>query len=181
MYQYHLGQFDDTDLNDLAAACHQGLPDDNIITECPFCPADQDPDIEPGEMMVGHLLSLAQISLTGHMDGDDGQSECSESKLDYRLPKTGSLESLPGRLYSEFPDEIEDEEDNIQEYNSHLSPGEVIPNTDEEECSVQWQNVRKPPEDPSLDPTLRSFIARFEMQAKEIGIKVPTYVIKSQI
>ena len=182
MYQHHSDQFDDTDLEDLVAACHQPLPDDTMVTECPFCSTDQDPDIEPGEMMnhvAGHLLSLAQISLTGHIDEDGGQSECSKSKLDYRLSQPASLGSLPGHLYSEFPDQIEDEEDNIQECNSYLSPGEVLLDTDEEECYSVWQDVRKPPEDPLLDPTLRSFIARFEIQANQIGIKASTYVITS--
>ena len=182
MCQYHSDQFDPTDLEDLVTACHQRLPDDNMIKECPFCPADQDPDVEPGGMInhiAGHLLSLAQISLTGHIDGDGGQSECSESKLSYRLSQPASLGSLRGRLYSEFPTEIEDEEDNIEEYN--LSPGKVIPDTDEEECYSVWQNVRKPPEDPLLDPTLRSFTARFEEQADEIGTKAPTYVVTSQL
>jgi hypothetical protein len=183
MYQHHSDQFDDTDLDDLAAACHQRLPDDNMIIECPFCPAEQALDVEPEEMMnhiAGHLLSLAQISLTGHIDGDGGQSEWSESQrtLDYRSSQPKSLRSLPERLYSEFSDKIEGEEDDIKEYNSRLSPGEAIPDADEEQCYAVWQSIRKPPEDPFLDPTLRSFITQFDIQANE---EAPTYVITSQI
>jgi hypothetical protein len=179
MYQHHSDQFDLTDLDDIADACCQRLLGEDMITECPFCPADQNLDAEPEEMMnhvAVHLLSLAQISLTGHVDGDGGQSEGPESKriLDNLLSRPASLGSLPERLYSEFPDKIEEEEeeDDIKEYN--LSLREAIPDADEEQCYAVWQNVRKPPEDPLLDLTPRSFIARFEIQANEIGIKVPS-------
>lgn len=75
MHQYHRGQFQDGDLDDLAATCHHRLPVNTLITECPFCPEGSSWELGAGEMInhfATHLLALAQISIAGHIDGDGG-------------------------------------------------------------------------------------------------------------
>ncbi|GKZ59151.1 hypothetical protein AnigIFM49718_005012 [Aspergillus niger] len=162
LHQYHEDQFDDDDdIDDIAAACYQKLPDDIIIRECPFCPTVQKLELKPKDMInhvANHLISLAQISLAGHIDDGRSQSAWSGSSRDSSsLP--ASIGSLPERLHSEFRDDDE------TEYLASVS-GEVIPDADEELIYALWQKVQKPQDDPSLDLTLRHFIAQSGMQAK---------------
>ncbi|GLB14826.1 hypothetical protein AtubIFM61612_004628 [Aspergillus tubingensis] len=163
LHQYHEGQFDDDDIDDIAAACYQKSPDDIIIRECPFCPTVQKLELKPKDMIdhvANHLISLAQISLAGHVDGGRSQSAWSGSRRDSNSLPT-SLGSLPERLHSEFTDDDENE------YLTSIS-GEVIPDAAEELIYEVWQNVQKPQYDPSPDLTIRHFIAQSELKAKGI-------------
>lgn len=176
LHQHHKGQFDDDDIDDIAAACYQKSPDDIIIRECPFCPTVQKLELKPKDMIdhvANHLISLAQISLAGHVDGGRSQSAWSGSRRDSNsLPS--SLGSLPERLHSEFTDDDENE------YLTSIS-GEVIPDAAEELIYAVWQNVQKPQYDPSLDLTIRHFIAQSELKAKGITKLTVGYVLNPEL
>lgn len=172
LHQFHEDQFEDDDIDDIAAACYQQLPEDIIIKECPFCPKVQNVELGPSDMInhiAYHLIALAQISLAGHIDGDQSQSAWSESK---RNPSSrpASAGSVQERLHSEFRDSDD------HEGPTFLSD-EVIPDADVELVDALWQKVQKPQEDPSRDLTLHHFITKFEIQAKEITKDVAGYVI----
>jgi hypothetical protein len=176
LHQFHEVQFEDDDIDDIAAACYQQLPEDILIGECPFCPTAQNGELEPGDMInhiASHLISLAQISLVGHMDGTRSQSAWSRSKEDPNL-YPASVGSLPERLHLEFTNHDED--------GSPASvPDEVIPDTNAELVQALWQEVHKPHGDPAQDLTLRLFMAQFGMQAKKFTQAVVAYVIKPRL
>ncbi|KAF9890253.1 hypothetical protein FE257_006165 [Aspergillus nanangensis] len=133
MCEHHSGQFEDDDLDDLALSCHQQLPMDNVITECPFCPADHDLDFIP-----------TQISLAGHDEGNDKQSGQSDSKRSrqYHVSQLGSEVSAMRRLEADFP-EIEDEETHTSGENMDLSPMESVPDADGQVCQNTWRYIRE--------------------------------------
>ncbi|KAJ5167930.1 uncharacterized protein N7482_003524 [Penicillium canariense] len=153
MHQYHGGQFHDGDLDDLAAACYQRLPVNTLITECPLCPKGVSRDLGSGETInhvAAHLLSLAQITIAGHMDGDGGQSEAAYPEGTSRggLSPGASEGSIAKRLRAEFP-EIQDDdapgwgaEQAYNEYASQSLP-EEIPDVDEDFCREAGRLVRE--------------------------------------
>lgn len=75
-FKYHLimnhsGFFEEDQIENIAAQCYQEIPNDVVIKECPFCPTGEHLEREPGDMIThiaGHLISLAKISLFGHID-----------------------------------------------------------------------------------------------------------------
>ncbi|KAL4948631.1 hypothetical protein BDW69DRAFT_189090 [Aspergillus filifer] len=169
MHQSHRDQFDDDDLDDIAAACHQQLPDDIAIKDCPLCPEGQVVDMDASEMLnhvASHLLSLAQISLAGHADGDESRSEWSGSKNipSYRHSDSGKgrVGSLVGRLDTDFAEQSEEDQDDDSIEVELSAPIEDVPDANAEQLQALWEQIRQPAPDPQSDPKLSSFVARLE-------------------
>ena len=155
--QDHEDQLDDDDICDLVAACYQRLPDDVMIKECPFCPKTEDADSNASDMMnhiAGHLLSLAQISLTGHID--DGESESAWSKSE-RGPslQVDSTCSFAQHQEADFSDSDVSESSETQLYSSDAG----VPDADAERVHALWNIIQPPKEELLLDKPLRHLMA----------------------
>ncbi|KAH8692087.1 hypothetical protein BGW36DRAFT_386928 [Talaromyces proteolyticus] len=174
MYEHHAEQFEPAYLEDIAAACYQQLPEVNMIAECPFCSEEQSMDIPRWEMIshvAAHLLSLAQISLAGHIDGDGGESEGNESvkTLSNNDSHSGSTRSLAGSIYSDNVPETTEEEHRLQD---NIQGDTSVPDIDPQQCSVLWDHIQKGVENPMLDPKLQPFIDRINARMKIEGVNV---------
>lgn len=168
MNDHHVDQFHKDELDDLAAACFERFTSTEILTECPFCPADQQEELARQKDLINHvaehLISIAQISLAGHYEEGTGQSEGpSESRQepseDDSIPaNSGTIaEEMNREFVSQEIDDYYDDDD--YESLSVLESIEKPPATDREHWEFVWAKLQRPKQNHLHDPILQSFIA----------------------
>ncbi|CRG86143.1 Importin beta-like protein KAP120 [Talaromyces islandicus] len=162
MNDHHADQFHKDELDDLAAACFERFTSSEILTECPFCSADQQEELAMQKDLVNHiaehLISLAQISLAGHYEEGTGQSERpSESRQE--RSEDDSIPGNSGTIVEEMNHEfISQEIDDDDEAWSVLESIEKPPETNREHWEFVWAKLQRPKHDHLYDPILQSFI-----------------------
>lgn len=159
MHEFHSGQFDEAELDDLTDACHENR-DHTPLTGCPFCHEDDLVELKFEDLIqhiTHHRLTFARISLEGYFEEDHGHSDVSNPTTQTAKSSNQVLSgTITDELNTKFTQGGDDDYDSL----NYLATLGGPPDTGEVNWGFCWGETQIQQDQYEADPVLVPFICR---------------------